>query len=97
MPISFTVEPRNTKIQPFREVRATVGRPLTITCKSDGYPEPSYNITHNGTVVSTENKYDIINVRYRDAGTYACIATNKFGDDSDTLIVSVGKRSFLSS
>ena len=61
---------------------AEIGRSVTKTCSSDGEPEPSYTITHNGTVISTVKSYTISNVQWTDAGTYECIAKNIVGNDT---------------
>ena len=69
---------------------------VNITCESDGLPEPSYSITHNGTEVSTNKTYTIDDVQYRHAGTYKCVAKNKIGNDSASAnLTVVGKIGFL--
>ena len=55
-----------------------------IRCESDGFPEPSFTITHNGTEISNETKHIILVVKWDDAGTYKCIARNELGRDSDS-------------
>ena len=63
---------------------AFLGDSYTMTCESDGLPEPSYKIfLHNDTkVVSTIKTYNIPVVQYHDAGTYKCVATNSLGSSS---------------
>ncbi|CAB4008681.1 B-cell receptor CD22-like, partial [Paramuricea clavata] len=81
-------KPNNTKITITPEA-AVVGGSATITCNSDGLPEPNYNLTHNGTAISTNKTYTIDNVQYSDAGTYKCIARNKLGTDSASTSLTV--------
>ena len=61
-----------------------VGGSVTITCTSRGFPEPKYNITHNGTEVSTEKTYIVPMVEWKHAGTYKCFVWNILGNDSDS-------------
>ncbi|XP_028416915.1 hemicentin-2-like [Dendronephthya gigantea] len=61
---------------------ASLGGSFTISCSSDGVPEPSYNITHNGTEVSTEKSLTISPVKWSDAGRYECFVKNNLGNDS---------------
>ncbi|CAB4036755.1 B-cell receptor CD22-like isoform X1, partial [Paramuricea clavata] len=81
-------KPENTKITLTLE-RAGVGRSFTVTCNSRGVPEPSYNLTHNGTKISTNKTYTKDNVQYSDAGTYKCIVWNKLGSDSASANLTV--------
>ena len=69
----------------------------TITCESQGFPEPSYKIIYNGTIeVSTTNTYVISEVDYDHAGLYECIAKNNLGKNSVTGFLTVnGKRNFI--
>ena len=61
-------------------------------CSSNGLPEPSYTIMHNGSItVSNQSTSIIREVKSRDAGTYKCIATNRLGSDSDSKNLTVGK------
>ena len=64
--------------------------PVTISCTSFGFPEPSYNITHNETIFITTNKsYTIDVVKYSHAGVFKCVATNRLGSDSDNETLNV--------
>ena len=58
------------------------GLPVNITCMSDGFPQPSYALTHNNTGFSNRTKYTIQSVTCSDSGTYKCIAVNELGNDS---------------
>ncbi|CAB4043864.1 vascular cell adhesion 1-like isoform X2, partial [Paramuricea clavata] len=66
----------------FTPERAVFGESVIMTCNSNGLPEPSYNITYNGTEVSANKTYTIDDVQYSHAGIYKCVATNKLGKDS---------------
>ena len=66
-----------------------------IRCESDGFPEPSYTIIHNGTEVSNETKHTILVVKSGDEGIYKCIARNELGNDSSYANLTVGKIQFL--
>ncbi|XP_046858266.1 limbic system-associated membrane protein-like [Xenia sp. Carnegie-2017] len=57
------------------------GQNVTITCESDGYPEPTYTIYHNGAVISNNKTYIIQSVNFNHAGSYRCKAKNKLGND----------------
>ena len=83
-------KPRDTKIEMRGE--AYVGEKLVINCASEGFPAPSFTITHNITnIVSNHSNYIKDNVNYSDAGLYECIAKNLLGSDtkSGKLIVKV--------
>ena len=91
----FTAKPGNTNIT-LTPKTVKVGEKVVITCESNGVPEPKYNITHNGTEVSTEKTYIIPMVNKTHAGTYKCFVWNKLGNDSDSDILTVeGKITFL--
>ena len=69
---------------------AILGGPVILMCKSDGFPEPSYTIIHNGsTVVSNDKTYVISKVNWSDSGSYRCFANNKLGRDSKTHYLKV--------
>ncbi|CAB4030148.1 B-cell receptor CD22-like [Paramuricea clavata] len=78
--IDSRFKPENTKITITQE--GVLGSPVTITCNSEGHPEPNYTITHNGITLSAGKMYTIPKVKWSDAGTYRCIAGNKLGSDS---------------
>ncbi|CAB4017815.1 B-cell receptor CD22-like isoform X1, partial [Paramuricea clavata] len=84
----FCIKPDNTNITFTPEI-AVVNGSVTITCNSEGLPEPSYSIIHNGTEVSTNKTYTIDDVQYRHAGIYTCIAMNKRGKDSASANLTV--------
>ena len=76
------VKPKETAIK-FSQNPATLGNSVAIKCVSRGFPEPSYTITHNGTIVSTYPVYTIAKVKWNDIGIYSCTARNTLGSDSD--------------
>ncbi|CAB4022834.1 B-cell receptor CD22-like, partial [Paramuricea clavata] len=78
--LTVEVKPENTKITITQE--GVLDSPVTMTCSSEGRPEPSYTITHNGTVLLAGRMYTIPKVKWSNAGTYKCIAENKLGRDS---------------
>ncbi|XP_028413748.1 opioid-binding protein/cell adhesion molecule-like isoform X2 [Dendronephthya gigantea] len=79
--VRLNYKPRDTNIT-FTPKEAAVGRSVTITCESDGLPEPSYAIFHNGSHIDNRRTHVIENVSYTHKGTYKCVATNKLGSDS---------------
>ena len=62
---------------------ATKGQNVTISCESDGHPEPTYTIYRNDntSVVSNEKTHTIHSVNFIDAGLYRCEAKNELGND----------------
>ena len=61
------------------------GQDVKITCTSNGQPDPSFTIIHNGTylynsiITFVGNTYTIQKANLSDAGNYTCVATNKLG------------------
>ncbi|XP_028397084.1 hemicentin-1-like [Dendronephthya gigantea] len=77
-------KPTKTVIK-FSQNPAVIDESVTITCTSEGSPQPSYTIYHNGTKVSsTCYPYSIPKLKWKDAGRYNCIASNLLGNDSDS-------------
>ncbi|CAB4038035.1 neural cell adhesion molecule 1-like isoform X7, partial [Paramuricea clavata] len=84
-------KPKNTTIT-FTKSTAVVDGNVAVMCNSNGLPEPSYTIIHNDNkVVTKKSTYTIVDVKYSDAGTYKCIASNKLGSDSASRSLTVGK------
>ncbi|XP_046858241.1 carcinoembryonic antigen-related cell adhesion molecule 5-like isoform X2 [Xenia sp. Carnegie-2017] len=82
--IIVNYQPRSTTIT-LSKIDAKIGESVTITCESDGYPEPTYTIYHNGAVVSNNKTYIIQSVNFNNAGSYRCEAKNKLGNDSSDV------------
>ena len=55
---------------------------FTISCKADGYPEPTYKIYNGTTKLRTHGGVFISNrpATYEDNGKYKCIAMNVLGN-----------------
>ena len=68
--------------------KAFVGKHFTIKCVADGLPKPSYNITHNGTLVSDDAMY-FKSTEWDDAGLYTCISSNILGTNSSSAVLIV--------
>ena len=60
---------------------------LTIICKARGIPEPSYIITHNGTIAEYENVFTLDTKKNNSQGHYECFARNKHGSDRRLLFL----------
>ena len=59
---------------------AYLGKKATITCKANGYPEPTYRLYHNGTQLAhSGGVYSINSVKLDDSGGYKCVANNSLG------------------
>ncbi|XP_046858842.1 carcinoembryonic antigen-related cell adhesion molecule 5-like [Xenia sp. Carnegie-2017] len=78
--VTPTYPPQQTNIT-ISPMSVKKGQNVTITCESDGYPEPTYTIYHNGAVISNKKTYIIQSVNFNNAGSYRCEATNKLGND----------------
>ena len=57
------------------------GQEVNITCTSNGQPDPSFTIIHNGTIniAVVGNTYTIRKANLSHAGNYTCVAMNKLG------------------
>ncbi|XP_028399290.1 hemicentin-1-like [Dendronephthya gigantea] len=76
-------KPTNTVIRFSANPAAIIGS-ITVTCTSDGFPEPITTIYHNGTkIVSDSKRYSKSQVKWKDTGVYKCIAINAIGEYSD--------------
>ena len=60
---------------------------VTIICKARGIPEPSYIITHNGTIAEYENVFTLDTKKNNSQGHYECFARNKHGSDRRLLFL----------
>ncbi|XP_046858807.1 neural cell adhesion molecule 1-like [Xenia sp. Carnegie-2017] len=82
--VKATYPPQQTNIT-ISPMSVRKGQNVTITCESDGYPEPTYTIYHNGAVISNNKTYIIQSVNFNNAGSYRCEAKNKLGNDSSDV------------
>ena len=82
------MKPRKTAIT-FTPEKVVVGKSVTITCESNGFPEPSYTIVHNDTEISNEKTLNVSEVEWSDAGSYQCVAINKVGRHSKSYCLTV--------
>jgi hypothetical protein len=82
------VKPRKTAIT-FTPEKVVVGKSVTITCESNGFPEPSYTIVHNDTEISNEKTLNVSEVEWSQAGLYQCVAINKLGRNSKSYCLTV--------
>ncbi|XP_046858263.1 carcinoembryonic antigen-related cell adhesion molecule 6-like [Xenia sp. Carnegie-2017] len=90
-----TYPPQQTNIT-ISPMSVKKGQNVTITCESDGYPEPTYTIYHNGAVISNKKTYIINSINFSNAGSYRCEATNKLGNDfSDVKNLTIIKDNVL--
>ncbi|XP_028413716.1 vascular cell adhesion protein 1-like [Dendronephthya gigantea] len=93
--ITDIFKPVNTVIR-FSQKSVEIGKSVTITCASEGFPEPRFTIFHNDTkVVSNDRTYTICKVKWDDAGTYKCFAKNELGNDAAFAIFAVEDILFL--
>ena len=87
----FADKPTQTDIMlPDKNV-AFVGKNFTIKCVADGLPKPSYNITHDGVLISDEATYSKY-AEWNDAGLYTCISSNILGTNSSSAVLIVEGR-----
>ncbi|XP_046858845.1 hemicentin-1-like [Xenia sp. Carnegie-2017] len=82
--VKATYPPQQTNIT-ISPMSVKKGQNVTITCESDGYPEPTYTIYHNGAVISNNKTYIIQSVNFNNAGSYRCEAKNRLGNDSSQV------------
>ena len=82
--IFFVYCVQSTRESRFRPIQIKVGSSVIITCSSNGFPEPSYIITHNDTrLVSTDKNITLYNVLWNYTGTYKCFVNNSLRSSSD--------------
>ena len=82
-------KPSNTVITFEPPSPAETSREVTIKCTSDGHPEPTYTIKHNGKKISAKKMWKIAQVKQSDAGTYECYVENRLGNDSQSKNLTV--------
>ncbi|KAK6173564.1 hypothetical protein SNE40_016989 [Patella caerulea] len=67
----------------------TEGSRLTLTCSSDGQPNPTYSWTNNGREVGTGSTYTITSAGPADHANFTCRAFNTKGEQSNTVEIVV--------
>ena len=79
----LTVKPKNASIK-FSQNPAVLDTSVTIKCEPRGFPEPSYTITVNASIIVANGSggmRTIGKVKWNDTGLYCCTAANKLGSD----------------
>ncbi|KAL0838629.1 hypothetical protein ABMA28_016712 [Loxostege sticticalis] len=95
--IDIKYPPRVTWVGPDTVVEANLFSQVTLECKADGNPTPSYQWYHNptpsvhinsapddGYPVSTTPQLQLHNVSYNQHGRYTCVAVNHIGVEERT-------------
>ena len=69
---------------------------ITLTCQADGFPPPSFSWKFNGNTLNgtVQNTLTVRNVEVKDAGNYTCEATNDFGGEEVTALVTLECKRF---
>ena len=78
-------------------VPTTEGDNLTLSCNATANPAPTISWTRDGSPVNTTNnsrislsddnkQLTITNVNRTDSGKYRCVASNKFGNDTSSVV-----------
>ena len=69
---------------------------ITLTCKANSVPPPTYTITLNGKTLTNvvEGTTTIRNYREQGIGVYSCEAENNVGKDSIVLLAAKGEMHF---
>ncbi|XP_015760642.1 PREDICTED: hemicentin-1-like isoform X2 [Acropora digitifera] len=67
------------------------GQSMTLTCHSDGFPDPAFSWKFNNRVLNGALKRDFLlaNTEVKDSGNYTCVVTNSKGTNHFTKVVSV--------
>ncbi|XP_060803508.1 irregular chiasm C-roughest protein [Amyelois transitella] len=92
--IDIKYPPRVTWVGPDTAVEANLFSQVTLECKADGNPEPSYHWYHNPTSsgyitsvaddrypISTTSQLQLHNISYAQHGQYTCVAINHIGTE----------------
>ncbi|XP_026327512.1 irregular chiasm C-roughest protein isoform X2 [Hyposmocoma kahamanoa] len=95
--IDVKYPPRVTWVGPDTVVEANLFSQVTLECKADGNPKPSYQWYHNptpgayinvipedGYPISSTPQLQLQNVSYAHHGRYTCVATNQIGLEDRT-------------
>ena len=64
---------------------------MTLTCHSDGFPDPTFSWRFNNRFIARAVKNDFLlaNAEVSDSGNYTCIVTNIRGTNQFTKVVNV--------
>ncbi|XP_015771107.1 PREDICTED: hemicentin-2-like isoform X8 [Acropora digitifera] len=67
------------------------GQSMTLTCHSDGFPDPTFSWKFDNRVLNGALKSDFLlaNAEVKDSGNYTCIVTNSKGTNHFTKVVNV--------
>ena len=90
----FTVAPSINSLN-VSDNPALLGTEVTLVCDVDSTGKPmitTYSWYHNGSyIVDTNDPMLIINITdIVDYGSYSCVVSNVFGEDSDTILLEQG-------
>ena len=91
---NFSVPPKvNPKL---RNQSLSLSSAFDVKCILDGDPHPEVNWTKNGAPLQINNNtLRIVNVTFKDAGQYVCIAENRAGKLNISIWIDVtGKISY---
>ena len=85
---NFSVPPKvNPKL---RNQSLSLSSAFDVNCTLEGDPHPEVNWTKNGTpLLINNNRLGIVNVTFKDAGQYACIAENRAGKINISIWIDV--------
>ena len=91
VPVSVSVSPTNTTVQP--------GDNVKITCTSEGVPEPEVEWYKNDDLLNSQGRVRvsrtevvISQVQASDSGYYKCRAHHNYGDASDRMFLNVMRK-----
>ncbi|KAI4872946.1 hypothetical protein NFI96_023629 [Prochilodus magdalenae] len=92
--VSMTIlsAPSNVKVSGSSTVPA--GSALSLTCEADGSPEPGFSwsvLRPDGkrVKVGETRELSLLNMSPSDAGVYECVATNRIGEQTATVTVTI--------
>ena len=78
------------------KITTVVNATVIMTCPNQGSPQPTVTWNHDQRFIIPGGKYSmngsslaIRGVRLKDAGSYQCTASNKFGRDVESLSLTV--------
>ncbi|CAH2048776.1 unnamed protein product, partial [Iphiclides podalirius] len=88
--VATHLAPRITYVGPKAIVNANLHSQVTLECRAEGNPLPTYhwyhypvptsvNASEEGYLISSESRLQIFNVSYSERGRYVCVAQNVIG------------------